>query len=99
MTIGTDIGRALLTRLEDKMRQHARDWRGLRHEWPDAATYHRLQFRTLHGLRRQARFDADWSQARFMRADLNRQLPATSLPPDRHEEAWAPGEVMEAWGK
>lgn len=71
-----EVGVALLARIEEQMRRHVQDWRDNRHRWPRAADYSKREFRSLHALRRQARFDADWSPVTFMRADLNRELAA-----------------------
>jgi hypothetical protein len=103
MTIGLrtpaerrEVGLALLALIENEMRTLVPALR----EYRASLVWHDMRdhYRYLHGLRRRARWEADWSPMTFMRADLERRLPTTSLPPDRHEEAWAPGEVMEAWG-
>jgi hypothetical protein len=107
MTIGLrtpaerrEVGTALLGLIEKEMRTLVPVVRNPRFR-AESMTWNDLRdhYRYLHGLRRRARWEADWSPMTFMRADLERRLPTTSLPPDRHEEAWAPGEVMEAWGK
>jgi hypothetical protein len=112
MTIGLrtpadrrEVGVALLALIENEMRalaQAVRD-RSRHHLFPESVRGEmRDQFRHLHSLRRRARWEADWAPMTFMRADLGRRLPTTSLPPDRHEEAWAPtvseSELRAAWG-